>query len=268
MTIQPLRLAIAQSAVSADVQENGRHMRSLMDRAAAAGARLVHFPEAALSGYVKSHIKAWEDVDWAAVEDEIEATARHSARLGIWTVLGCNYRLAAPKRPQNSLYVISDQGVIAARYSKRFCSNSEVTSWYTPGADPVVFEVDGVRFGCAVCIEVCFPELFAEYERLGVHCVLLSSMSEDPIHGLMARAHAATNCYWLSLSTTSACSTGLQSVLVGPDGIDIAVGPPGAAQLVFGDLNPDDPRYEIALRRARPWRARARSEEIYEGRVA
>lgn len=100
MTLGPLRLAIAQSAVAANVRVNGRHMRSLMDQAAAAGARLVQFPEAALSGYVKSQVKAWEDVD-SAVQDEIEATARHSARLGIWTVAGCNHRLAAPKRPQN-----------------------------------------------------------------------------------------------------------------------------------------------------------------------
>ena len=72
----------------------------------------------------------------------------------------------------------------------------------------------------------------------------------DPVHGLMAPAHAATNCYWLSLATASASSTGLQSAPVGSDGIDIAVGAPGTAELVVGDFDLGDPRYEIALRRA------------------
>ncbi len=268
MSRQPVRVATAQSAVSSDVRQNGRHLRLLLEKAASVSARVVHFPEAALSGYVKSQIRAWEDVDWAVVEDELAETAALAGRLGLWAVVGCNHRLVPPWRPQNSLYVISDRGVISARYSKRFCSHSEVTSWYTPGAEPIVFEVDGLKFGCAICIEVCFPELFAEYERLGVHCMLLSSQSDDPVHGLMARAHAATNCYWLSLSTPTACSPRLQSGLVGPDGADVAVCPPGTAELAYGDIDLDCPRFEVALRYARPWRARARSGEIFTERRA
>jgi predicted amidohydrolase len=36
---------------------------------------------------------------------------------------------------------------------------------YTPGSGPVTFEVDGLRFGCALGIEVHFPKVLAEYER-------------------------------------------------------------------------------------------------------
>ena len=258
-----MRVAVAQSRIVADVRQNGRHVRSLMEQAAAAGARLVQFPEGALSGYVKAQIKAWDAVDWAAVEDELAATAELAHRLGIWTVLGCNQRLAPPLRPHNSLLVISDQGRVAARYSKRFCSHTEVTSWYTPGVDPVTFEVDGIRFGCALCIEVCFPELFAEYERLGADCVLLSSYSEDPVHGLMARAHAATNGFWIGLSTPAQSSHGLPSTLVGPDGSLVAECAAGHPDLTIGTLDRGAPQFTVALRLARPWRARARSGEIY-----
>ncbi|MCU1503823.1 MAG: hypothetical protein JWM12_3177, partial [Ilumatobacteraceae bacterium] len=111
-------------------------------------------------------------------------------------VRGLMQRAAIAHRPHNSLYVISDQGRIV-RYDKRFCSNTEITQFYSPGFEPVVFDVDGYRFGCSICIEVNFPQLFAEYERLGVDCVLLSAWPVDAIFLTKARAHAAINCYWL-----------------------------------------------------------------------
>ena len=157
-------------------------MRAALQQAAQAGARLVHFPEGALSGYVKSEIEDWAEVDWAALREELEQTAVLAKRLGVWVVLGANHRLRAPRWPQNSLYVISDTGVLAGRYSKRYCSNTEVTYWYTPGADPLAFDVDGVRFGCALCIEVVFPTLFAEYgaARCHVHAALVLFAGPDP----------------------------------------------------------------------------------------
>lgn len=261
-----LPVAAAQSRIAADVRENGRHVRNLMGQAAAAGARLVQFPEGALSGYAKAQVTAWDAVEWAALDEEVAATAEAAGRLGVWAVVGCNHRLTPPLRPHNGLLVISDGGRVVARYGKRLCSHTELASWYTPGVDPVTFEVDGIRFGCALCIEVCFPELFAEYERLGVHCVLLSSYSEDPVHGLMARAHAATNCYWVGLSTPAQCSRGLPGAIFGPDGSVVAGCVPGRQNLAIGAIDLHAPQFQVALRLARPWRARARSGEIYAAR--
>ena len=96
-------IAVAQALITPNVENNRDHIRALMERAAEAGARVVHFPEGALSGYVKSEVKAWEDVDWNALDHELAAIALHAGRLGVWLVLGCNHRLAAPLWPHNSL---------------------------------------------------------------------------------------------------------------------------------------------------------------------
>jgi predicted amidohydrolase len=263
MTAPSISIATVQSRISTDVRQNGRHIRRLMRKAGAAGARLAHFSEGARSGYVKAQIKTWETVDWSVLREELEQTAAYARELGIWVVLGCNHALGAPRRPQNSLYVISDAGLVAARYNKRFCSNTEITSWYTPGVDPVTFEIDGVRFGCALCIEVCFPEIFAQYEQLHVDCVLLSSYSEAPAHGLMARAHAATNCYWVSLATPVECSAGLPSALIGPNGTSVVSCRRNVVGFTVNVIDLAAAEFEIPLRYARPWRARARSGEIY-----
>lgn len=256
-------IAGAQTLITSDVRKNGQHIRAAMEQAAASKARLVHFAEGALSGYVKSQVKSWHDVDWAAVREELTDIVNLAAKLGVWVVVGSNHRLAEPNWPQNSLYVISDQGTVVARYSKRFCSHTEVTSWYTPGSDPVTFEVDGIRFGCALCIEVCFPELFAEYEQLQVDCMLLSTYSRDPVHRLMACAHAATNCYWVSVAVPAQCSSELPSMVIGPDGSVISEAMPGRVDLVLSPLDAATAKFEIALRYARPWRAKARTLEIY-----
>jgi predicted amidohydrolase len=83
---------------------------------------------------------------------------------------------------------------------KRFLSNTELGGWYTPGTTPTVFGIEGYRFGCAICIEVQFAELFAEYERLGVDAVLFAHGIPPPSQ-IALQAHAALNCVWVGAAT-------------------------------------------------------------------
>jgi predicted amidohydrolase len=153
---------------------------------------------------------------------------------------------------------------LVSRYDKRLCSHSELNGWYSPGDMPVVFDVDGIRFGAAICIELQFPELFLEYARLGVDCVLFSAYSGDPMYGIEAQAHAALNNYWLSLSTPAQCNHKLPSGLIGPDGYYLAKGSSDLkAGFTCGEINRGDVRYAIALNKARPWRAAVRAGDLH-----
>ncbi|MCA2213518.1 carbon-nitrogen hydrolase family protein [Jidongwangia harbinensis] len=260
-----LRIATTQPAGTADARANGRTVRGLMREAATAGARLIQFPEGFLSGYAKEQIADWDAVDWAAVRDELRAVADLAAELGMWVVLGSAHPLTPPHRPHNSLYVISDRGEVVTRYDKRFCSHTEITRWYSPGFEPIVFDVDGYRFGLAICIEVNFPQLFAEYEQLGVDCLLLSAWPVDRIFFGKAQAHAAIQNYWLSLSVPAQSTDLMPSAIFGPDGTELAtVAAPGRPAAVT--LDRDLPEFHIALDLARPWRARANQGDIYRDR--
>ena len=117
----------------------------------------------------------WNRFEWAVLDQELSAIAELARQLRLWTVLGSVHRLTAPHRPHNSLYVISDHGQVSTRYDERLLSNTKISYLYSPGVAPVTFEVDGVRFGCALGIEIHYPEIFTEYERLDVDCVLFSS---------------------------------------------------------------------------------------------
>ena len=104
-----LTLATVQSDITSDIRANGLHIRAALRRAAAAGARLVHFPESALSGYPDFQVADWGAVDWPALTAELKTIAELARSLRIWVVLGSNHRLRAPRWPQNCLFVISDE---------------------------------------------------------------------------------------------------------------------------------------------------------------
>jgi len=265
MSKRPITLAAAQGRITPDVRENGREIRRLMEQARSAGARIVQFPEGAMSGCSKAQIKDWGEVDWDAVDSELRSTADLARELDLWVVVGCSRRLTPPHRPYNSLYVISNRGEAVARYDKQYCSHTQITRWHTPGRGCCVFEVDGWRFGCALCIEIQFPELFLEYLSLGVDCILFSAYADDAMFGVQAQGYAASHSYWFSVSTPTQTSHGLCSRLIAPNGEVQAMATPAASGLAVGQLDMSCPRWEIALLRAKPWRARARDGSIYRG---
>ncbi len=256
-------IATAQNHISGNAEENGREIRDLMSSARESGATLIHFPEGAISGYTKSQIKSWDEVDWDLLGEQLELTAAHAANLDMWVVLGSNHPLTSPNRPHNSLYVISHEGRIHTRYDKQLCSHTEISDWYTPGRSNVVFEIDGWRFGCSLCIEIQFPELYLKYEEQAIDCMLFSAYSDSPMFQIQAQAYAATNNYWFSFSVPTQCSEKAPSTMIGPNGDIIDACKPLESGFVISALDRDAPEWEIAIKRARPWRKTAREGNIY-----
>jgi predicted amidohydrolase len=251
-----------------------------MRDAHASGATLAQFPEGALvypnkrlmssAGPANLAEADWSRANWDVMRAEAEAVAALAAELELWTVFGSLHPLTPPRRPHNSMYVISPSGAVVTRYDKRYLSNSEISWLYTPGTEPVVFEAEGVRFGCAVCIEVHFPEVFAEYERIGADCVLVSVMVDDPIRPIIAQAYAALHSYWVGYSTPAQYSGSAPAGIVAPGGQWIACCPAnGQPAITVADLDlaGKDPDIDVALRLARPWRRSARAG-LYDDRQA
>ncbi len=259
-----IKIATAQTQVKFDPKENGRQIRELMLKASESGADLIHFPEGAVSGYGKSQIKSWGDVDWVMLREELSEIAAVARNLGLWVILGSNHPLTAPNRPHNSMYVISNEGNLHTRYDKQRCSHSEVTDWYTPGQGSVTFEVKGWRFGCALCIEIQFPELFMQYEERDVDCILFSSFSDSQMYRVQAQAHAASNNYWFSFSVPTQCSKHVASSMIGPDGRIIGSCEPLISGITISTLDRDASDWEVPIKRARPWRRLARLGDIYK----
>ncbi len=266
-----MKIAAAQTLISKDVFENGATIRHILSEAASQGVELVNFCEGSLSGYSKSQISDpndWASFDWEEQKAELRSIAELCGQLKIGAVVGGAHQLSTTLRPHNSLYVISASGDLITRYDKRFLSNSEVNEWYTPGTEPVVFEVNSFRFGCALCIESQFPEVFIEYERLGVDAVLFGSYGIPEYFQIALRAHAGLNCLWISAATPAQEAPNGPAGIVGPDGkwsARCSAVPNSSFSVAHLDRN--DPNYDIPLQKARPWRAKARQGDIYKERL-
>ncbi len=273
-----LRMAVAQTTLREDprnsvqLRESGREIRRLMREAHEAGARLVHFPEGAtcsphkrimsIDGPEKVGLADWERVQWDVLQQELNETAALARELQLWTVLGSVHRLMPPHRPHNSLYVISDRGEVVTRYDERMLSQTKLTFMYTPGSLPVTFQVDDLRFGCSVGMECQFAEVFSEYERLDVDCVLFSTAgpgtpNNKGVFATQAQALAAMNSYWVSYATPGQ-DEGAPSGLISPRGEWLGQCPqPSEPAVAVVDLDDSEPNL------ARPWRRKARAG-IYE----
>jgi predicted amidohydrolase len=269
-----LRLAVAQTTLREDprnnlqLRESGHEIRRLMREAHEAGARLVHFPEGAtcsphkrimsIDGPDKVGPADWERVQWDVLQQELNETAALARELRLWVVLGSVHRLTAPHRPHNSLYVISERGEVVTRYDERMLSKTKLTFMYTPGSIPVTFQVDGVRFGCSVGMECQFAEVFSEYERLDVDCVLFSTAgpgtpNNTRVFATELQALAAINSYWVSYAAHGQ-DEGTLSGLISPRGEWIGQRPQlGKPAVAVVDLDDSEPNL------ARPWRRKIRA---------
>ena len=267
-----LKVAAAQTFVSADISKNGEAIRNTIAEAAIAGARLVNFCEGALSGYAKSQIVAtenWPQFDWQRQENELKAIAATCAEQEVFAVVGAAHHIDDETPPHNSLYVFSDTGQLLTRYDKRLISHSELDGWYTPGTEAIVFEAEGIKFGLAICIESQFPEIFIEYENLGVDAVLFSSYRLSEHFQIVLRAHAGLNCIWISSATPAQEAHKGPAHVIGPDGcwMDQCKKTDGNS-FALANLDRDDPAFHVPIKLARPWRASAREGDIYRNKYS
>jgi predicted amidohydrolase len=276
---QSVTVALAQTPVGRDVSRNLRHITAMMAKAKAADADLVQFTEGALSGYGKKVLtpfEQWRVEDWARLRQASDRIARLANELGLWVVFGSVHPLENGSRPHNCLYVIGPDGTVQTRYDKRFCSHTELSGWYTPGAAPILFDVNGVRFACAICLEIRFPEVFDEYRRLGAQCVLMSTFTgarddpedarQDDIFAVTAQAHAANNNFWVSFVTPSNPFQGPVTQLIDPLGNVVAKAGRHRSALVLGRVDVGEGSVWKKIGFGRAWRDSARSGAIYRER--
>ena len=282
------RLATAQIEIrddprdAAQLRQSGCDVRDLMRQARQAGALIIHFPEGAtcsphkrimsVAGPAEVGPADWGRADWRVLRQELAAIVRLAGELRLWTVLGSVHPLTPPHRPHNSMYVISDHGELVTRYDERLLSNTKLQFMYAPGSGPVTFEAGGLRFGCAMGIEVHFPEVWAEYERLDADIVLFSTGPGQTPEGTAAfateaRGHAAANGLWVSFAMPAQHSAAAPAGIIAPDGRWTARCPDdGSPALAVADIDNRPESIDIAVTKARPWRRQARAG-IYDAHL-
>jgi len=264
------RLAVAtcQFAVGPDVRRNGAVIRRQMRAAARRGAELVHFPEAALSGYAGAQFPSFDGYPWDALADETRRIRDLAAELGVWAILGSAHPQQRGK-PLNCCYLIAPTGCIARRYDKCFLMPRD-RRHYAPGRRLATHRLNGIKFGLLICFDFRFPEIWREYLKRGCRLVFLSSYlaSPGPNHVMESvapatmAARASENFFWVVANNTTAEKPWCGSRVIRPDGSVACQAPAGRPAVLVHtiDLAADaclyNPIGRLAARVARgfrPW---------------
>ena len=162
-----MKIAALQMVSGTSVAANLQRAQSLLEQAAAQGARLAVLPEYfCLMGQTDADkVRVREKPGSGPIQDFLASTAR---RLGLWVVGGTlPLESPDPSRVLNSTLVFNPAGELAARYDKmhlfafqRGAERYAEADSITPGAQPVAFDCEGWRIGLTICYDLRFPELF------------------------------------------------------------------------------------------------------------
>lgn len=157
-----LRLAMAQiNPTVGDLQGNSTLILQQVEQASKLGAKVVLFPELALTGYPIEDLALSKDFLKAA-EQALEALAKELAAKGLGALRVLVGHPALAKNPtawalgQNCASLIFD-GKVQASYAKHHLPNYSVFDEYrvfVPGDELLTFELDGLRFATVICEDI------------------------------------------------------------------------------------------------------------------
>jgi predicted amidohydrolase len=144
-----MRIALASPRIATSIDDGLEHVRQHMAEAASRGARIVCFPEAYVPGLrgLDFDVPDFTPRDLARVLSKAGEWARE---YGIAAILGTEQ--FADSGRQIVSVVFNPRGEEIGRQPKVQLDPSE-DGPYVPGTGRNVFEVDGLKFGIAICHE-------------------------------------------------------------------------------------------------------------------
>jgi len=142
-------IALASPCVASTLEEGLAKIERFLAEAAAHGAAIVCFPEAYLPGLRGQDFEVLP-FDQTIQEQVIQTVAQWAQQHGVATILGTERFTQAGR--QIAAYVIGADGQVQGVQTKNQIDPTE-EAFYVPGTTRQLFEVNGVKFGVAICHE-------------------------------------------------------------------------------------------------------------------
>jgi predicted amidohydrolase len=142
-------IALASPSVATSIEDGLDKIQRLLSEASAQGAKIACFPEAYLPGLRGQDFQVLP-FDRTEQERVLQAVGQMARTYAVAVILGSE-RLTEAGR-QIAAYVIDARGEIQGYQTKNQLDPSE-DRHYVPGNTRKLFEIDGVKFGVAICHE-------------------------------------------------------------------------------------------------------------------
>ena len=177
----PVRIACGQlNQTVGDFSGNVDRIEQAASDAVAAGAQILLTPELSLSGYPPEDL-LFREAFYAKAREALQRVAMISVRFPqLHLIVG--YPVRRDGRCYNAAAVLQG-GRLVGEYLKQELPNYAVFDeirYFTPGVEPLVFDVGGVCFGLAVCEDFWLPRAPAKARAAGAEVLL--SLNASPYH--------------------------------------------------------------------------------------
>lgn len=241
-----MKVAAAQMVCAlGDVEANVRKIGEFAERAKAADAELVVFPEVADTGYDIAVIRATAQTWSEGAVPELQAIAR---RLSLDIVCGVSERVG--EVIYNSQVLVDAAGTIAGSYRKAHLFAAGLANegeCFTPGESLSSARLGEFQLGLSICYDLRFPEV---YRTLAIehqaNAFVVSSAWPFPRLEhlvLLATVRAVENQSYLVLANRVGTDERLtfcgSSMIIDPTGTVLAAASPDREELITADLSPE-----------------------------
>ena len=184
------------------------------------GARLVVFPEAALTGYVFESLEEAVQGAIAADGPELDAVTKSCRATHSWTIIGAIER--ADDRVYNAAFLVGPDGIVG-RYRKVHTLCLGVDRFACRGDEFRVWDLPIGRIGINICYDGTFPESSRTLKLLGAQLIVLPT-NWPMLH--MKRQQTQMRAYENHVNYFAVNRVGEERGTVFPGG-SMAVGPRG-----------------------------------------
>ncbi len=145
-----IKVASVQMPIYGDIRKNLAFIKNAVNDAKIAGARVVVFPETALSGFFEQDIK---NIDWVELRKAMDEISKLARENNIYIVYG-TIILSPYQKPYNSALVIDPEGNCIETYNKSFPEKH-----FEPGNKLAFFSIDSIPATLIICHDSRYPEL-------------------------------------------------------------------------------------------------------------
>ncbi len=248
------------AAVQANFQighlhENLIRIRHRLQMAAENGAKIVVFPECALSGYCfENRDEAFGSAVTLNPENELLGPIIDDCRrLGVFTIVGLLEKDG--NRVFNASTCFGPDGIVS-NYRKLHLPFLGVDRFVDPGDLPLeVFEIAGVRVGMHICYDGGFPELCRAMSINGADLVVLPTCwppAADIFANHVMIARALENQVYTLASGRSGGERGYQfighSSIVAPGGFLLASAGSAEDTIIYAEMDVNKARKKRVIR--------------------
>jgi predicted amidohydrolase len=174
-----LQVSCVQLHWAKPLERNLARTLHFIEAAAAAGSRVVVFPEANLTSYFFPEVIK---TDPRAVRKALDAVRDAAARHGIWTIVGTLRRTA--NKYLNLAHVINPKGEIVCEYAKVNLAGRDEKRYCRGGNKLALFEIDGLLCTLVICRDGRHPELYRLPAMAGAQILFHPSCSSDEIEAV------------------------------------------------------------------------------------